>query len=723
MYIAVLVSLVLTFILNGLIKCCTCIVNGYIRYYVIMVSGQRKKSKTHFKHGNKAWQSRKACPPGGENSVKNIIRLTDAEAEQILDHTPDGLVQICDSDGQSVPGMILRPRPCKPDDHDNGDNNKIHCDNYAILQWSKVADLWNHAYMSHQRESPDCMAEFMWDEYEKWGLCWAASVKCKSCNYKTKCHPLFEQIDTGNRGRKAAKLNLAVQVALHRHAISYTGLCDILNSLNIMAPTISSMQKCADKVGKAIVNENKRDMNEKIENIQKLKEKCGLGYDVPINCEGDGTFNNRLGSASNPFQSGTQCTYSVVENFTKSKHIISMATKNKLCHCKGEVHGDNCTANLAASDTIGNEGEYLRECISDINEAGLSVRHVTLDGDSNATKEAEEILQPSNIDLDVLSCTRHLSNSLRKAVKNSPFSGATFPAKTKTVQNKLQSRFASDVMKRCNGEMAALSKIHKGNIEKMVQQASYLAETIIQCYSGDCSKCHKHSFVCTAMKPWGRPDLPNIYQQERQFLTLNAADKALLIEILNKRFGRKAVLKTKLNTTQNKCEGVNRGLLTSLPKHLTYSRQYPARAHAAVHRMNNLPGASLLELQKAAGCQTITHHSPVNRQLQQRDKTVKNDKRKKASLKYKSRRSQMIKKRYLLYDEKHAEMCYSSKLDVKSSSHKYNMRKRISGDQRISGDHSYAFTDEVRKRIFTGEHSYNATPKQRKATVTKTKTV
>ena len=61
---------------------------------------------------------------------------------------------------------------------------------------------------------------------------------------------------------------------------------------------------------------------------------------------------------------------------------------------------------------------------------------------------------------------------------------------------------------------------------------------------------------------------------------------------------RPAILeRTKMNTNTQKVEATNRSMKRSLPKRLTFSRNFPGRAHSAGHNINNGPGKSIYKFE------------------------------------------------------------------------------------------------------------------------------
>ncbi len=177
---------------------------------------------------------------------------------------------------------------------------------------------------------------------------------------------------------------------------------------------------------------------------------------------------------------------------------------------------------------------------------------------------------------------------------------------------------------------------------------SYLFDTIIDCYMGDHAKCGLHSFVCMRDEAWNRPyvsamlDLVSV----NQIITATPDDRDKLRKIMNIHLSRHAVSMTFKNRTQNKCEAINRGITNSVPKHLTFKRNYAGRVQASVNSMNNGPERSFITTLTQLEA-PITPKSPVIKYLKSVDNSVNMQKYRKRSTKYKSRRLALQKKLYI----------------------------------------------------------------------------
>ncbi|XP_078317890.1 uncharacterized protein LOC144620581 [Crassostrea virginica] len=195
-------------------------------------------------------------------------------------------------------------------------------------------------------------------------------------------------------------------------------------------------------------------------------------------------YNNSMFSAvgKNPFQAGTQVTYTLCENVTKKKRVISVFCGNKLCKvgelmrsrgesvtCPGH---DNCTANIPADENIGNEKRWAGQCLDEIQQdsSPLILSQLTTDGDSTATLGAST-QQGQNI--ENLKDLHHFFESQRKQTCKAPFSDKMFPGGTKTARESVKKRFAQDLKIRCRTEYENAYQHFGGDIPKLIRAMSY----------------------------------------------------------------------------------------------------------------------------------------------------------------------------------------------------------------------------------------------------------
>lgn len=608
-----------------------------------------------------------------EGTPRAVHRLSQSDFDAIVEDD----VTLRDADGkQCLDVMLLRPEvtevndTCYTDDMDQGTGgpgSKIST--YIFVHSDKNAKQFNDAFWAHVEASPQCRGYLVYnsDNVERWGLCWSLALKCTDCQFQTEKTHLYEEVQQGKRGRKAAKPNVSVQVGLARQGISAEGFSDILTSADIIPPSIRGMRKAANQVCDKLIDANNQDMAEHMNDLKRQNANKGLREDAPINIEVDCRYNNPLssGAGRTPMQPATQATFLVAENMTKGKKIIACKSLNKLCTCgysgEGEEgHASHCRANLEMSEPISQEGKLLDDAVETINQQGLVVRHVTMDGDSSANYSAQQIKQgEEECTVKVLRCTRHLTRAMEREVKRTTFSRNMF-GETTTRQGdreRLQARFALDIGDRCNAEYTACYRRHRDDPEKCKNRLSYIPDAVIECYKGNCELCKKYSFVCNGnSKRWRRNYMARACKSNKA-INPGVSDIEKLRKCMAIRLGKKALSMTFLNTNTNKVEGANRGLSKSVPKHMTFPRNYGGRAAAAVHSMNNGPGRSLVKLAKKVDA-PLTSSPAMETVLKRKDKKVTCDKKRQQSQQYKTSRAAHRNQRYWSYDERAATKNY-----------------------------------------------------------------
>lgn len=124
---------------------------------------------------------------------------------------------------------------------------------------------------------------------------------------------------------------------------------------------------------------------------------------------------------------------------------------------------------------------------------------------------------------------------------------------------------------------------------------SYVIDAIIKCYQGDCTLCKCHSYVCKGNST--KFLLPN----KSQICFSCPDDEKLIRDCLNYRLGRKGVEMTSLNSNTHKVESINRTYQKTNPKTVTWSRNFPARIHSAVHLRNNKLSKSVTDKMQSVG--------------------------------------------------------------------------------------------------------------------------
>ena len=500
-------------------------------------------------------------------------------------------------------------------------------------------------------------------------MCWREKVICDKCAYKSKAFNLFEEIETGKRGRRAATANVGLNVALTQTSIGPNSVRRLCLATNIPAPSRNAMYIRAAKVCKDIERINTADMKMRRNALKKINKLRGRP-ETEINIQADGIYNNSLysGVGKTPFQPATQCSYVIAENMTHMKQVISLTNVNKLCSKHGfhssessqcNILSGECTSTTPMEKSIGNEKEWAKQCLLDLKTDNLEPKFITTDPDSSAYKAAIDLYTEKKSETypEFQIDTRHLGENQRKYIKRRPLVLNMMPGLTKSYRESLRNRFSTDLSMRCKTEFENLHEHVKGECGDLKVRIGHAKQAIIMCYSGDHSLCSVKSTVCdgTNSNNWitKSPFLPDTFRINIS----NPKHKQTLTECIDYRLGSETLEKTKLNTNTQKVESVNQIIRRSLPKRLTFSRCFPGRAHSAVFAANNGPGESIVKLCEETGCPISTKSRVAAALLSEQVQSEKQKMRAK-SLKRKLARKIKREKLFKIYEKHHEEDSY-----------------------------------------------------------------
>ena len=606
-------------------------------------SGSRaRRQKSVFTKGNTYTATKNTkttdIPMENDHSCRKILRLS-KEMQERVDNSPI----VTEHDGCDLTSpMLLRPSETE-------EPPILGDEEYRILAPIKLLDLVNTTMNVHN--STTCKGHFEWDELaeDKRGVCWSMGLRCTLCKYRSGKHKLYYEVPS-KRGRPAATANVGLQVGLAQNMISNTAMRQIFMCMNIVPPSYASMQKQANTVGETIIKCNEDDMHNEQDTIKHIQE-CRGTKNQSIAAEGDGRYNNALwsGGGKTPFQPATQMVYTVSENVSSSKKIIGVYTGNKLCkqatRLRSQGHKDvkcpdhrgKCTANLKETDSIGDEARGLKHIVENL-KPGLNIGAFTADGDSKAHTA---LSSTCTVYRDV----RHFGKSLKKQIENAKFSDQVFPSHTKAGRTVIQKRFAADLTKRCNAEFHRCHKETSGDASKLKARLTYITDAIVLCYSGDCSLCKKYSLVCNGRTP------KFLLKPGVQLNFSSPDDDYIIRQCLHYRFGSHAVDLTEMNTNTQKSESVNRTYSKTNPKIVTWSRNFPARIHSAVHLRNNGFQQSTMKKMHAVG---VPPCARVQNYIRTEERAIQQRLKYSMSVRHRQNSFRKIQRLYRLYD-KHNE--------------------------------------------------------------------
>lgn len=693
-------------------------ISSFTKFHTIM--GNRKKQrKNTFKKGQTAWNKGFIFEKCSSQSLKNYKRIPKEDFDLVVkpvteaasSKNPRGhlstILTVPDPDGNECSVSYLRPEPSQSSLLEDAqipetDSGNAELDTYRLFHLKKTEDLWNKAFREHGTYHPECSGNLEWDleAEEKWGLCWQEQLTCKICNYKTGIHKLYNEVNTGKRGRKPAAPNYGVQVGLSHTSISNTSLSNILLASNIPPPSTSSLQKNSNTVGEMLIQSNISDMKNIREKIKELNTLKGLPADSPINVEMDCRYNNPIysGAGKTPFQSGTQVTQVTVENMTPKKHVIALTNKSKLCSsrhvttCKSKnvTLPDNhlshtCTANIPYEASIGDERKWSSESLKSLKEDGLEVKFITTDPDSSSFRAAEDLYLSGETSTEPVHQldTEHLFRNLSKHVKGKKFSDQMFPGIISSDKKRLHNWFGDDFASRCKAEFKNVHRLTGGDTNKIINKMSYAKDSIIRCYRDDHKQCRRQSFACNGKKMdnWL---LKSAYLSATNFkINPTEDDIVKLYDCLDYALSRKVLLKITRNFNTQKVEAVNKAISSTTPKNKTFTRNYSSRVHSAVHGVNRGTPTSTYAQCLSVGA-PITKGSRVAQHLLKRQKHQQQLKDNKKTDKYKNQRHNKKKYLYKLHYQKSSDNSLYKKSSVLKEIHKK------SDQLSVPSEHSYS---------------------------------
>ena len=604
------------------------------------------------------------------NQAKEEFRYKRLPLDQYRMVVRDQSELVREQESNANPPMLLRPirpRETELDRVQRAPAVDGETDTYRLISPRKTAQMFNEAHREHMLTYKDCAGSLDWDsesEIQR-GLAWRVQVKCNTCKYISQRYNLYNEVPLTRRGPKVASCNYGVQVGLAHTSVSNTGLSKILLSANTPAPSLSSMQAAANRVGDVLIETNEKSMSDIRADLREINQLRGLAETTPINIEMDCRYNNPIysGIGKTPFQAGTQATHLVVENSSSRKHVISVNNKNKLCQKCGLTHREDnhvCSANIPAEKSIGDERQWARESLVKLREDGVTPHMVTTDADSSAFRAVEDVylssestIHPPQHQID----TRHVSASQRRHVTQETFSKKMFPGTTAEMRSKSQRRFASDLATRCQAEHAQAMCSNGGDTGKTLRKLYLTKSAIAKCYTGDHSLCRRHSFVCR-----GRISMnwmhQSSYLQNDFKIQPTTNDHVLLMSHIEYRLGSHVLPRVRHLLTTQKTEAVNKAISNTVPRNSTFTKNYSGRVHAAVMAVNTGVGESILKACAAADV-PLTPGSRVTRGLLRLQNLNKTRKDYKASKKAKHARKMKRSSLFQLYDK-----CKSEKKTV-----------------------------------------------------------
>jgi len=274
----------------------------------------------------------------------------------------------------------------------------------------------------------------------------------------------------------------------------------------------------------------------------------------------------------------------------------------------GMEAGDRCGDAMPSTSSCQEEGEGKRVVGGDVWNEGITV-----------VKE---------------DCYVHVSRGQRKAVfklKLSPqiVYGMPLPSGCKKGAPQLKKTRFCQVLshalsRRCHTELVVGRARHPIDDDKFVNAVTEAKNNILDCFSGNHSKCKRVSFACKA-----RPNDPAYkpcHLPWQKSLSMTDEDREQLMTAIEYKLSPKMILRQRSLRSTNKCEAHHLRTHKSLPKSKTFKRNAPGRAASAAHSAAvGGMGESVAKITKRLGC-NLQPGGPGSLFLRWADRKAKSDK-------------------------------------------------------------------------------------------------
>jgi len=615
-----------------------------------------------------------------------LPRLSEEDYRLVVKQASGGRMSLPDAEGVCTGGRLLRPRP--QTSKEEATSKYLEGDGTGemrLIHRDRNEDMWNRCYWDHNHRDRNTCPDphLVTDKEIKKGLCWAQSLKCTMCDYRSATFKLYESAQSSRRGPKYAKPNLGLQVGLQDCAIGNTKVQMLLASTNTPPPSLNTLQKTSNKVGTITAAAADKDLKARCLQLKEVNKIRGLADDAPVNIAIDVRYNsNTIASRGKMGQNASQAIGVAIETMTDTKQIVGVFVDNKLCNhgawlqskgfkvtCPGGHAG--CTATSKAAEPF-SEYDIGKKIGQQIAQQDILVKHVTTDGDGRSCEGVQAAMSELNPLWEVVrqADTTHLGQGLFRHTLKASFSDDMFPAESRAEQRDQQKMFALDLKHRCYIIFQAMYDTCTGDITKIAKRMPTVIEATIDCYAGDCQNCRRQSVVCSG----GKKNWLSLSRYLKvcgvTSLNLDDQDRCIVRELLRFYLGSAALKLIKLNSNTNKNEAVNRAISASLPKNVNFSRNARPRTLSAVCRLNKGAGNSLVESLEEVGSpissgghvakslQQIEHRSSYLKQYA-RSQKAKTARRKRAHMQMEEHYKVKKERRILHYAKGQLDPCYN----------------------------------------------------------------
>lgn len=348
-----------------------------------------------------------------------------------------------------------------------------------------------------------------------------------------------------------------------------------------------------------------------------------------IDAQYDVSYSSRPQGGS---EKAVQSFAAIIEHTTARKLPIAAAVANKRCTKRSCDHTqERCKKNYSSDQSIASsERSLLHKALDDVKKPRLiTLRSVTTDASAQLAKALRDYNSTNNSQIMHYKCFIHRVRTMEKHIRDLQLSSIPKAHDKHAYRQKL----ASSIRSRIRTELKTVRNLQK-NDAAFIKSAAAAIQNITKCLSGDHRQCRLgKSYVCKShLSTYSTSSLPYGVHLE-----LKDHDLSLIQKEIDKMFDEEGLNgMCKLYDT-NMVESLHSGVYFLAPKTSSYSRNFPALCHSAVHSASLGPSRSTLGLIKEAGIK-VYRNSPMYVQLKLKERRRKYHSKRKASPEYKQRR-------------------------------------------------------------------------------------
>lgn len=602
--------------------------------------GIAKKRKTFFQKGNTSQRRLKRTDTIEQEDisvpVKRPCKRHDEDYFKLfVKETAANKLGIPGPDGKDGSAIVLRPTPianteeaAPPQKSPKGIYNMK--EGNFVAEKSRILQLFNHASKEH-KELGKCDEVDCWDfiDIEPWGVYCSVVITCTHCGYKSDPTRLYEELDSGKRGRKAAVGNVRLQLMLQDTPIGPTEAQLLFAAVGLNAGCLSSMQRGAYKAAQATEDITHMDMIKWRTTIQDVLKDRGVlcfnhisgGFDVRYN-------GSSMSSSVTPGPGATQGVGLFTENITSQQKCLGLDYQNILCpsgarlRARGvdivcgegpmEDRHPGCTSTLPPGRHI-SEYKAAENIADDLHdESGISVTHLVTDSDGTGREAFKSVNKQNDTTLPDITWYKdlmHVGWNMKQKIKAHKFSTEAFGLKLNGDSWNYKERMecvkalATDVQERTAITLKKAVTYFNGDVSKLQKNSEKITQYMIKCYQGNHKSCTSAPIAkLTGCNGDYFSSSSSLKAQQITALNLDMTDKCFLESVIGMKLGKDSVHFFSRRLTTSRCESMNRAISKSAPKNRVFVRTGKGRVSSAVLRQNNSFKESVRKKFEAMNC-------------------------------------------------------------------------------------------------------------------------